>query len=84
MPKAKSPRTLKSKAANTMAEISLEKSNGNGHTMQYSPADLESEIRMRAYELYQQRGNISGQPEEDWLMAEREVLARRSDSKHTV
>lgn len=38
--------------------------------------DLESEIRRRAYELYEQRGCTPGQENEDWLVAEREVLSR--------
>jgi Protein of unknown function (DUF2934) len=38
--------------------------------------DLENEIRRRAYELYEQRGCTPGQENEDWLIAEREVLSR--------
>lgn len=41
-----------------------------------SPADLQDQIRRRAYELYEQRGYIAGYEHEDWLAAEREVLAR--------
>jgi len=40
------------------------------------PINLEDEIRRRAYELYQQRGNASGSEAEDWLSAEREVRQR--------
>jgi hypothetical protein len=40
------------------------------------PVDLDAEIRRRAYELYEQRGCTSGHEDEDWLVAEREVLAR--------
>jgi hypothetical protein len=43
-----------------------------------SPSDIEADIRLRAYELYAQRGYIEGFEEEDWLTAEREVLARRA------
>jgi hypothetical protein len=39
--------------------------------------DLEVQIRQRAYELYQERGCTSGQENDDWLQAEREVLARQ-------
>jgi hypothetical protein len=39
-------------------------------------ADLEAEIRRRAYELYEQRGYTPGYENEDWLIAEREILAR--------
>jgi len=47
-----------------------------------SPAtDLELEIRRRAYELYEQRGYTPGHENEDWLVAEQEVLAR-FDQQH--
>jgi hypothetical protein len=41
-----------------------------------SQATLEAEIRRRAYELYAQRGYTPGHENEDWFVAEREVLAR--------
>jgi hypothetical protein len=41
-----------------------------------TPIDLEAQIRQRAYELYQERGGGSGHENEDWVRAEREVLAR--------
>jgi hypothetical protein len=44
------------------------------------PSDLESAIRLRAYELYAQRGYLEGFEKEDWLQAEREVLARHAQS----
>jgi len=34
---------------------------------------LEDEIRLRAYELYEQRGGEHGYDVEDWLRAEEEV-----------
>jgi Protein of unknown function (DUF2934) len=40
------------------------------------PINLEDEIRRRAYELYQQRGDNSGSEADDWLNAEREVRQR--------
>lgn len=40
--------------------------------------DLESEIRRRAYELYEERGCTPGHEDEDWLVAERQVLSRYS------
>lgn len=36
--------------------------------------ELESKIRVRAYELYVERGCTPGHENEDWLLAEREVL----------
>jgi len=38
--------------------------------------DIESEIRRRAYELYEMRGCTPGREEEDWFVAEREIKAR--------
>ena len=43
--------------------------NANGGT-------IEEEIRRRAYELYEERGCAPGRDYEDWLSAEREILAR--------
>ena len=38
-------------------------------------ADLQNQIRARAYELYVQRGGEHGYAEQDWLQAEAEILA---------
>ena len=37
--------------------------------------ELDARIRTRAYELYEQRGFQEGHELDDWLQAEREVLA---------
>ncbi len=42
------------------------------------PADLEERIRARAYELWEQRGRQHGNPEEDWLRAELEIVGGRA------
>ena len=39
--------------------------------------NLDEEIRRRAYELYLERGSTAGDPHQDWLTAEREILGRR-------
>jgi len=39
------------------------------------PQTEEDEIRLRAYELYEQRGRQPGRALEDWLIAEREIRA---------
>ncbi len=41
-----------------------------------STVDLEDEIRVRAYQLYEERGYTPGHEDEDWLVAEREILNR--------
>ena len=41
----------------------------------------EEQIRRRAYELYQQRGNQAGSDIEDWLQAEAEILRAEGDAR---
>ncbi|OLE14734.1 MAG: hypothetical protein AUG89_00655 [Acidobacteria bacterium 13_1_20CM_4_56_7] len=84
MPRAKSPRTTKS-ATKAVADNKVLQmpENGKPHNSSHngsSSSDLESAIRLRAYELYAQRGYLEGFEKEDWLTAEREVLARRAQS----
>jgi len=38
---------------------------------------IEERIRLRAYELYEQRGGRDGHAVEDWLQAEAELTARK-------
>ena len=38
------------------------------------PTITEDDVRLRAYELYLQRGAIPGDEVSDWLQAERELL----------
>ncbi len=86
MPRAKSPRpakpTTKPVSDNNILQMPENgKSNShNGSPNGSSHPELESAIRLRAYELYAQRGYVVGFEEEDWLTAEREVLARRAQS----
>jgi len=89
MAKAKTPRTTKPTTKTKNGENLLQmpdsgNGNGSGNASQYSPADLEAEIRFRAYELYQLRGCTPGQDEQDWFAAEREVLSRHDQDKHTA
>ena len=41
-------------------------------------AQIEEKIRQRAYELYQERGGVNGNPTDDWLQAKQEVLSRKA------
>ena len=61
----------------------------NGKPAVNVAVDLEEEIRRRAYELYLQRaasageGNGSGNENQDWLIAEREIRSRHgSQERH--
>ena len=40
------------------------------------PPELEEKIRARAYELYEQRGGITGHDLDDWVQAEKEVMGQ--------
>ena len=42
---------------------------------------IEERIRLRAYELYTQRGEGFGSPLDDWLQAEAEILASIEEMK---
>jgi len=53
------------------------------------PVNLEEEIRRRAYELYLHRsaaaGGESGNEDQDWLIAEREIRSRHNSlARHTT
>ena len=37
---------------------------------------IEEEIRLRAYELYEERGRQQGFDQEDWVRAETEILSK--------
>jgi DUF2934 family protein len=41
-------------------------------------ADIEEKTRQRAYELYQERGGVGGNPTDDWLQAKQEVLSHKA------
>jgi hypothetical protein len=38
--------------------------------------DLEAAIRARAYQIYEERGRTDGLAHEDWVRAEREIVAQ--------
>jgi hypothetical protein len=41
------------------------------------PQDLEHQIRLRAYELYEASGREDGHEVEDWLRAEEEIAVKK-------
>jgi hypothetical protein len=79
MPKAKSPRNndvSQSRVIPMPDAISTPvRKSATGSNL--TPTDLESQIRIRAYELYQERGCTPGQENDDWFRAEHEVLGRQ-------
>ena len=42
------------------------------------PQGLKSQIRQRAFELYQERGRDDGHELDDWLLAEEEITSKKS------
>lgn len=46
------------------------------------PASDEEEIRLRAYQLYEERGRIHGCDLDDWFQAEAEILGTRRQPKN--
>ncbi len=73
MPRAKTPRN--GNAAKNVTPINKRVAK---QAKSESVANLDEEIRRRAYEIYEQRGNKPGSEHDDWLLAEREVLARHN------
>ena len=47
-------------------------------TSEPQEVDLEHQIRLRAYELYEARGRKDGHELEDWLRAEEEVTKKNA------
>jgi hypothetical protein len=41
------------------------------------PQELENQISLRAYELYEARGREDGHEQEDWLRAEEEITSKK-------
>jgi len=82
MAKAKTPRVTKPQTSKNVLQMPENGTNANGNG--FSPVDVETEIRLRAYEIYEQRGSTAGDETEDWLSAEREVLARHAQHSRTA
>jgi len=80
MAKARTPRTPKATNTQviTMPEAGSVSLIRKTSPLNSSPVDLEAKIRERAYQLYQNRGSAPGLEVQDWLTAEREILARQS------
>jgi hypothetical protein len=90
MAKAKSPRsTIKNdKQVITMPEagsIPIRKTAASPSAPAGSSVhDLESKIRQRAYELYVERGQITGRDQDDWFQAELEILSSTDNRKQSA
>jgi len=47
-------------------------------TVTEDPHGLKSQIRQRAFELYQERGREDGHELDDWLLAEEEITSKKT------
>jgi len=76
MPRTKNPNTTTKTSARTkktqVMELVIPKNSRS------APEDLESEIRIRAYELYEERGYAAGDERDDWIRAEQQVKAKHA------
>lgn len=68
MPIESAARTTRPRPRNTAATTT-------GHA---AHGPTEDQIRRRAYEIYQARGNRPGSPEADWRQAEQELRSRQT------
>ena len=50
------------------------------NTRRSPPADLQEQIRSRAYELYEQRNRTEGRDLDDWLQAEAELTGTKNSA----
>jgi len=82
MAKPRTPRNSKGNgnAVRTVPEISTatrSKTASPGPSASFiaTQIDLETQIRQRAYQLYEERGCTPGQQDDDWLRAEQELRA---------
>jgi Protein of unknown function (DUF2934) len=44
-------------------------------------SDIDTRIRLRAYQIYEQRGRTDGFALDDWLQAEKEIHAAQKQGK---
>ncbi len=54
------------------------KNSNRSATVPPASVPVEDQIRLRAYELYEERGREDGRDIDDWLRAEAEVVRKRS------
>jgi Protein of unknown function (DUF2934) len=50
----------------------------------HSSTEMEEKIRLRAYELYEQRGKVDGYALDDWLQAEAEIAGEEGQRRNAT
>jgi hypothetical protein len=77
-------------AVQGLNEELMARTNGNGSSAKTKSPSVkklspQEKIAQRAYEIYLQRNGAPGNPLEDWVRAEREILAKsRKTAKKTA
>lgn len=66
------------KAATKQSEQDISETEANQPNQKPAAQPTEEEITLRAYQIYLERGGAEGNPDDDWLQAERD-LAKGSD-----
>lgn len=64
-------KTAKGKSEESISPVEVEQP-GETDSLRAQPA--QDEIAVRAYHIYLERGGAVGNPEDDWLQAERELM----------
>ncbi len=72
----KTTTTAEAKETQTPVTASVSKQVAKVATVTTRTVDLQEAIRQRAYEYFEQRGCQHGADFEDWIRAEKEILAR--------
>ena len=67
----------------TVTPIGLAAQSGGTHSHAFQPMDreVEQQVRVRAYELFEERGRQEGHDRDDWTRAEAEVRAKHQRKK---
>jgi len=60
-------RSKKAAAAPALENVALQQTQGNGN------GNVEEAIRVRAYQLFEQRGRVHGYDVDDWFRAKAEI-----------
>jgi hypothetical protein len=76
---AKKPRIAAQPAAEPMEATPMREA--EPQQIRELPPELHERIRVRAYELWQQRGRRYDTAEQDWLTAEKEILGQHGASR---
>jgi Protein of unknown function (DUF2934) len=67
----------------TVTPIGHTAHSGGTHSHEFKPMDreVEEQVRVRAYELFEERGRQEGHDHDDWARAEAEVRAKYQRKK---